>query len=249
MGAEAVMSEQREDKLEDLQLRGLRIYTGGKASAYTTDAVLLADFALPRHGETICDLGAGSGILPLLLYGRESAIHVTGIELREDLLALARKSITYNGLDGSVSVIQGDIKDIRNLLPQKAFSLVISNPPYYPDTAGDPIRHQIKCSFQEIAQAAAWLLNNGGRLCVCCPADQVLQMAQALHDRRLAVKRLRFVASFVDKTPYLCLMEARLGARKGLIMLPQLSLYDSPGHMSRDAGVIYHIEQEQGESR
>lgn len=243
------MIEQKDDRLEDLQLHGLRIFTGGKASAYTTDAVLLAYFALPRHGETICDLGTGSGVLPLLLYGRENTIQVTGIELREDLLTLARKSITYNGLDGSIRVIQGDIRDIQNLLPQKAFSLVISNPPYFHDTAGDSIRHQSQCSFHDIAQAAAWLLNNGGRMCVCCPADQVLQMAQALHDSRLAVKKLRFVASFVDRAPYLCLVEARLGARKGLIMLPQLCLYDSPGHMSRDASAIYHIKQEQGESR
>lgn len=243
------MIEQTDDRLEDLQLCGLRIYTGGKASAYTTDAVLLADFALPRHGEIICDLGTGSGILPLLLFGRENSIQVTGIDLREDLLILARKSIAYNGLDGNIRVIRGDIREVRNLLPQKAFSLVISNPPYYPDTAGDPIRHQIQCSFQDIAQAAAWLLNNGGRLCVCYPADQVLQMAQALHDRRLAVKRLQFVASFADRAPYLCLMEARLGAKKGLVILPQLSLYDSPGHMSRNACAIYHMEQEKEESR
>lgn len=243
------MSEQIEERLEDLQLCGLQIYTRGKASAYTTDAVLLADFAQLRHQERICDLGTGSGILPLLLYGRENAIQVTGIELQEDLLILARQSIAHNGLEGYIRVIQGDVRDVRTLLPQKAFSLVISNPPYFRDPAGDPSRHQSQCSFHDIALAAAWLLNNGGRLCVCCPAEQVLQMAEVLQERRLAVKRLRFVASFADRAPYLCLVEARLGAKEGLAVLPQLHLYDGPGRLSQAARAIYHMEQEWGETR
>ncbi len=239
------MNVQKEDRPEDLQLRGLRIFTGCKASAYTTDAVLLADFALPRRGDAVCDLGCGSGILPLLLNGRESTVHVTGIEHREDLLALAQKSIAYNGLEDQIRVVLGDIREIRNLLPQKAFGLVISNPPYFTDPAGDPGRHQSMCDFADIARAAAWLLNNGGRLCVCCPADRVLQMAQAMQDSRLAVKRLRFVASYAGRAPYLCLMEAKLGAKAGMLLLPQMNLYDSPGQLSAEYKAIYHMNREE----
>ena len=238
------MSEQMEERLEDLQLRGLRIFTRGKAGAYTTDAVLLAHFAAARQDERVCDLGMGGGILPLLLYGRENSVQVTGLELQPDLVSLAQKSIAYNGLEDHISAIQGDIRHIRTLLPQKAFSLVVSNPPWFSDPQGDPARHQSLCTYQDIAEAAAWLLNNGGRMCVCCPATQLLKVAQAFRQRRMELKRLRFAASYADRAPYLCLLEARLGARPGLTLLPQLNLYASPGHFSAEYQAIYHMEQE-----
>ena len=238
------MSEQMEDRLEDLQLKGLRIFRRGKAGAYTTDAVLLAHFAAPRQNERVCDLGMGGGILPLLLYGRESSVQVTGLELQPDLVSLAQKSIAINKLQDHIRAIAGDIRDIRALLSQKAFSLVISNPPWFSDPRGDPARHQSQCTYQDIAEASAWLLNNGGRLCVCLPASQLLEAAQAFREKRLEPKRLRFVASYADRPPYLCLLEARMGAGQGLALLPQLNLYSSPGNFSADYQAIYHMEQE-----
>ncbi len=238
------MSEHVEERLEDLQLKGLRIFRRGKAGAYTTDAVLLAHFAAARQNERVCDLGMGGGILSLLLYGRESSVQVTGLELQSELVSLARKSIVANKLQDHISAIEGDIRHIRTLLPQKAFSLVVSNPPWFSDPQGDPARHQSLCAYQDIAEASAWLLNNGGRLCVCCPASDMLEAAQAFRERRLEVKRLRFVASYADRAPYLCLLEARLGARQGVILLPQMNLYSSPGQFSAEYQAIYHMEQE-----
>lgn len=238
------MSEQTEERLEDLQLRGLRIFTRGRAGSCTTDAVLLADFAAAKRNERVCDLGTGGGILPLLLYGRERSVLVTGVELQPGLVTLAQRSIAINGLEGQISAIRGDIRHIRALLPQKAFSLVISNPPWFSDPRGDPARHQSRCDYHDIAQAAAWLLNNGGRLCMCCPADQVLRASQALREGRLAVKRLRFVASYAERAPYLCLLEARLGAGQGLVLLPQMILYSSPGLFSAEYQAVYHMEKE-----
>lgn len=232
-----------QDRWEDLQRGGLRILRAGKAGGYTTDAVLLADFAAAKAGQRVVDLGCGGGILPLLLMARQPDLHITGLELDAGLVAMAQRSVQGNGLGERIHILQGDIREVRRLLPPKSADLVISNPPYF-EGEGDSTSHQIACDDSDIAGAAAWLLNNGGRFCLCCPAARLLPVAESLTARRLVIKRLRMVASLPDKPPYLCLVEARLGARPGLRWLPQLTLYEAPGQPSAEYRRIYNMEGE-----
>ena len=58
------------EKIEDLQLAGLKILQKEKGFRYGMDAVLLADFARMGRRDAVADFGTGTGILPLLLYGR-----------------------------------------------------------------------------------------------------------------------------------------------------------------------------------
>ena len=64
----------REDEtIEDLQLGGLRLLQKKGGFRFGMDSVLLADFAEIRKTDTVADFGTGSGILILLLRGREKA--------------------------------------------------------------------------------------------------------------------------------------------------------------------------------
>lgn len=227
--------------VEDLQLGGLRILRAEGLPGYTTDAVLLADFAAARPGQRVCDLGTGTGILPLLLIGRERHLTITGVELDARQADMAARSVRLNGLEDSVRMLQGDLRAIRSLLPQAAFDLVICNPPYHKG-AGKPETHQAACTWADVTAAAAWLLRPKGRLCVCCPAAGMLDMAAAMRGAGIEPKRLRLAASRADKAPYLCLMEGILGARPGLRVEPQLTMLEEGGAFTREARRIYHME-------
>ena len=48
----------------------------------STDTFLLGAFPRLRRGMTVCDLGAGTGLLGLLLLAREPELTVTGVELQ-----------------------------------------------------------------------------------------------------------------------------------------------------------------------
>ncbi len=229
---------------EDLQLGGLRILRSDNLPGYTTDAVLLADFAAARPARRVCDLGTGTGILPLLLIGRQRDMHVTGVELDERLAAMAARSVHLNGLEGSVRILQGDLREIQTMLPRGSFDLVVCNPPYHTGP-GRPDTHQAQCTWAEVAQAAAWLLRPRGRLCVCCPAAGVLDMADALRAAGIMPKRVRLAASRAGKAPYLCLMAGTLGARPGLRVEPQLTLMRADGSFTPEALRIYHMEETQ----
>lgn len=240
-----VMNQREQgERIEDLQLKGLRIIRRVDRPGYSTDAVLLADFARLKPACRVCDLGCGIGILPLLLLGREPSLTVTGIELQEDLAALARRSVALNRLEASVEILTADLR-VHKLLPAKgSFDAVLSNPPYHVEVAGGMEKHQLCCSFQDVAAAAKHLLKPGGKAFLCAPAASLLQVADALRGQGLEVKRLRLVASLPGKAPYLCLVEARQGAKPGLRLEPVLTLLESPGRMGPEAWRIYHMEAE-----
>ena len=74
-----------------------RLWPGGYTFLYddglfrpSTDTFLLGAFPRLRRGMTVCELGAGTGLLSLLLLAREPELTVTGVELQPQACALFR---------------------------------------------------------------------------------------------------------------------------------------------------------------
>ena len=57
------------ERLEDLNLNGLKIYQDSDLYCFTSDAVLLSKFARVKQGDVVADFCSGSGIVGLHLYG------------------------------------------------------------------------------------------------------------------------------------------------------------------------------------
>ena len=55
-----------------------------------TDSFALAYFARPARGDTVCDLGSGTGLLGTLLLAREDSLIIENVELSAPAAALAR---------------------------------------------------------------------------------------------------------------------------------------------------------------
>ena len=228
------MMMQANERIDDLQRGGLRVIQRADAFRFGTDAVLLADFAAPRRHDRVCDLGTGTGIIPLLLYARENTISADAVEIQPDMADMAARSMAMNGLNEKIRVLPGDLRSIRTLLPHARYDLVTCNPPYgkaggtllNPDASKRLARHEESCAIEDVACAAAWLLQNGGRLCCVFPAARMIELSDAMRKYRMAPKRIRMVHSRVEKAAHLCLMEGMLDARPGLIIEPPLVIYD-----------------------
>ena len=101
----------------------------------STDSIALADFARVFSGARVCDLGCGCGALGLLLLAKCETLQVTGVEIQEPAARCAAENAAQNGLS-QFSVLHGDLREYRTLLPANGFDIVVSNPPYYPVSGG-----------------------------------------------------------------------------------------------------------------
>lgn len=237
------------ERIDDLQRGGLRVIQRADAFRFGTDAVLLADFAAPRRHDRVCDLGTGTGIIPLLLYARENTISADAVEIQPDMADMAARSMAMNGLNEKIRVLPGDLRSIRTLLPHARYDLVTCNPPYgkaggtllNPDASKRLARHEESCAIEDVACAAAWLLQNGGRLCCVFPAARMIELSDAMRKYRMAPKRIRMVHSRVEKAAHLCLMEGMLDARPGLIIEPPLVIYDKNNAYTPELRRIYGL--------
>jgi len=91
-----------------------------------TDSVLLADFVNIGARRRGIDLGCGSGILPLLLLTRSTALHMTGLELNPEAARVARENIAANALDRRCDIVVGDIRRCRDEFKTGQFDLIVS---------------------------------------------------------------------------------------------------------------------------
>ena len=201
------------------------------------DAVLLANWVKVSPKEKIIDLGTGSGIIPLLIAYKQRAERIIGIEIETEMVRLAKKSIKLNDLEQSIEIIQHDLRKIKDLFSPNTFSLVVSNPPYFPLVAGrtnlNPAkslaRHEIACTLHELVEVAAYLLGTGGRFSLIHRPERLPELFLQLLKCNLEPKLLCLIQPKAVKRPNLVLVEAVMDGRPGLKIQPNLVVYDQHG--------------------
>jgi len=71
------------ERIDDLQCKGLKIIQKKDGFCFGLDAVLLANFADIKKGDTVIDLGTGTGIIAILIAGKTEAKSIIGLEIRK----------------------------------------------------------------------------------------------------------------------------------------------------------------------
>ena len=231
------------ERLDSLNSRGLAVIQPEKGYRFSMDAVLLSHFCRLKKHERAADLGTGCGVIPLLLVSREPTLTVDAVELDEAAADRAGRSVRGNGLEGSVRVRRGDLRDLPETLPRASFDLVTCNPPYGSTSPTGPARvlptTDAGCTFEDAVLAARALLRFSGRFACCWPAARLQEAMTVLSRHRFSVKRLRPVSSKLGKRPYLCLIEAVFGGRPGMVFEPALLVMDTDGQYTEEIRRIY----------
>lgn len=182
------------------------------------DTLALGQFATLRKGWRVCDLGTGSGVLLLLLVGREPQLELFGLDQDPTASALATENLRRNGLEGEVWT--GNWSQVP-FTPGR-FDLVVSNPPYYATGSGKdggPARMERE-ELDTLCQAAARLLRNGGRFALSFPTERMVDLFETMRSWNLEPKRLKLLSHTPQKPPYAMLVEGVRQGKPGLQVLP-----------------------------
>ena len=103
------------ERIDDLQRNGLRIIQRSAGFRFGTDAVLLADFARAKKGERVCDMGTGTGVLPLLIAARSEETVFDAFEVQEDVADMALRSVCLNGMEARIHVHHADCREAAGM--------------------------------------------------------------------------------------------------------------------------------------
>ncbi len=213
----------------------------------STDSVLLAHFAESIRAKKILDIGCGAGVLTVLLsYARPDA-KVAGIDIQHDSAALSRCNLEANGFEPE-AVIEGDIRNFREIYQAGFFDLVISNPPYFPVESGynapldsRAIARDERClNLEELCAAAKYLCRWGGAFALVHRPERLSEIFCTLTKHGLEPKRLRMVQYKAGHAPNLVLIEARRGGKPGLNIEKPLILCKPDGSDTEEVLQIYH---------
>ena len=233
----------REDETLDTFFHG-RVLLLQKKRGYrfSVDAPLLADFIRPRPGDRLLELGAGNGIISLLL-SRKPFQRIVCLEVQPGLVDLARRNISLNRLEDKIVVLEQDLRLYR---PKQRFDIVFSNPPYIRGRAGhlsqspekSIAKHEIKGDIFDIMRAVGRVLEKGGRACFIYPVKRRGDFDKALEEAGLKVGALRFVHSRRGEPPRWFLSECRFET-PSVQVLPPLWVYDESGAYTPEMKALF----------
>ena len=235
------------ERFDDLQRNGLQIIQREGGFCFGMDAVLLSGFAKVKPDEKVMDLCSGNGIIPLLLSVKTRGKHFTGLELLQENVDMAQRSVAVNELDDRITITQGDVRNAVALYGGASFDVVTCNPPYMKgghglenaDDARTIARHEVKLPLSEMITQAAGLLRPKGRAYFVHRPFRLTELVVLMHEAGLEMKRLRMVYPFADREPNMVLVEGIRDGKPYLNVEPPLVVYEKPGVYTREIVEVY----------
>lgn len=238
------------ERIDDLQLDGLKIIQNSKWFCFGTDAVLLSDFASKsvKKDAKVLDMCSGNGIISLLLSAKSSAKAIHALEVQPGVAEMASRSVKLNGLEGKIVPHCGDLRDSEEYYGRSFFNNIICNPPYKEAGGGlvnkdDPItlaRHEILCTLEDIIRVSSIILAPCGKLSMIHRPERLADIFCLMRKYKIEPKRLRFVHPSAGKTATMILVEGAYCGRPKLFLEPPLYVYNEHGVYTDEINFIYN---------
>jgi len=120
--------------------------------------------AIPRG--SLLDVGTGSGAIAISLAGELPDWRVSGLDISEPALKVARDNAALNGLADKIAWFNGNLA----CLPEQTYDLIVSNPPYIAASEWDDLMPEVRCHEPKLALLA----EEGGLYCYRMLAEQAV---------------------------------------------------------------------------
>ncbi len=226
----------------------LKIIQNRKRFSYGTDAIFLSSFGRPKG--LVLDIGTGTGIVALRLWGRNRAgiEKIYGVEIQDVVAEMAKRSVALNGLEDKLEVLHMDLKDLGDKFGRSSIDTIYTNPPYMKSGGallnGDEnfsiSRHELKASLEDIVRVASDLLKPNGRFYMVHRPNRMVDIIYYMRKYRLEPKYIRLVQPRRDKSPNLLLIEGVKHAKEELKFYDPLIIYEDNGDYTQELRELYY---------
>lgn len=243
------MELKENERIDDLELNGLKIIQNKDGFCFGMDSVLLSDFAKEiKRSSTILDMGTGTGILAILLSAKTQGTKIVGVEIQPEVAEMAQRSVILNQLQNRIEIICEDIKKLKGIYEAGSFNAIVTNPPYKKRGTGGVnenelkliSRHEITADLEDFISIASYLLKEQGSIYMVHRPERLADIMVNLRKYKLEPKNIKFVYPNQEKEPNLILIKATKNARPFLKIEKPIYIYDSQGNYTKDVLEMYN---------
>jgi tRNA1Val (adenine37-N6)-methyltransferase len=216
------------ETLDEFMNGRLRLIQSARGYRFSVDAVLLAQFVTVKPGDVLVDLGAGCGIISLVLLLEKPVAYAVAVEIQQSLADQALRNASLNGATDRMGVLLADLRQAPFRKP--VADLVVCNPPFRrpgsgrvnPDLERAIARHEIMASLNDVLGAAGSVLKPKGRVALIYPASRLADLMVRMRAFELEPKKMQVVYPSMEEESKLVLVEGVRGAKAGVKILPPL---------------------------
>lgn len=140
-----------------------------------TDGVLLGAWTTVEHQpQSILDIGAGTGVISLMLAQRSNAPTIDALEIDENAYEQCVDNFEASSWGDRLYCYHAGWDEFVDEIDE-AYELIVSNPPFYSetvssgDTSRDLARQTFSLPFIDLIDGVSKLLSNEGRFSVILP--------------------------------------------------------------------------------
>ena len=246
------MEIKKDERIDDLGIKNLKIIQNKKWFCFGIDSVLLANFAKNiKKDSYVLDLGTGSGIMPTLLCGKTELKKVVGIEIQKDVCDMAKRSIELNKINEKFEIICDSILNLNKYFEKQTFDVVITNPPYKkkntgiinPDEPKMIARHEITANLEDFIRVAKDMLKDKGEFYMVHRTERLVDIFELMRKYKIEPKEIRFIFSNKNGEPKMVMIKGVKNAKSFLKIYPNLYIYDEKGNYTHEVKEIYELEK------
>jgi len=210
------------ETVDDLKQFDLQLFQPRHGYRYSLDPFFLVQFCPElAPGARCMDLGAGCGVISLVLARLNGAASVVAVENNPAMAALTERNIRHNLLSDRVSVHAEDVVDLKKNYADSTFDLIVSNPPFRkagtgkisPKAGRDSARHETTATLADFLAAAKYLVKPSGKICFIHLPSRLADFMVLATELKLSVLRLRMIHNNEESPATMFMAELAKGRR------------------------------------
>lgn len=246
------MELKKDERIDDLQYKDLKIIQNKNGFCFGIDAVLLSDFATNiKDNSTVVDLCTGTGIVAILTEAKTKARKIYAVEIQEEIAEMANRSVVLNNQQDKIEIINEDLNKLDNVIEKSSIDAITVNPPYKKVGCGiinelntkTISRHEVLCTLEDIIRVSSIMLKDMGSLYMIHKTERLVDVLSEMRKAGIEPKRIRFIHPTYNKAPNLFMVEGMKNAGAFLKIENPIYVYDEKGKYTDTINEIYNIKE------
>jgi tRNA1Val (adenine37-N6)-methyltransferase len=173
-----------------------------------TDGVLLGALADASNVETVLDIGAGTGVIALMLAQRFPQIQIDAVELDEAAAQTASLNFKSSPFAERLQLYALSFQQYFVNNPHKKYNLIVSNPPFYIQSLPSPVvnknraKHADDAFFEQLIATCVQLLSLNGAIWLILPLPTAVLVKNLANKHGLFIQQIVHIQSYPQSIPH-----------------------------------------------